>query len=538
MPFGEIRCGMTRVKTRTLVGLQNPVMGFIDPFQPERYLEFFRGGENYVQDPMPTEREYVEMCQLFGLDFVMHHAVPMSSDVGKLVERLDRHGLQYILGNEFYNFNGVFEDGCSRGDIDLELLRGARGLIGLLYDETEHLQIHSRYYHADNPYFHWADPNGGDMDDAEDAIFRAVSARVKACDKIPVYTEHVFPIMNHIMARAGCSPCPKIMKEEFNSLTMAVAMGAAKQYGRSFGICCDLWGPDLGQWFTRFWGMPGHSPQEFESSLKAAWLLCPSMMFVENVDALVRSGNNGLSLTEFGEVFRDFAAWRETQYRPYAFEGLRCKTAVIRSDDCIMSELGTFTRKGCFGADGFLPDSRNLSFIRVMHALMHKTAAAHSLTMHNCADYRLSAFRRYPWTKEELKELPLNNGIPDAPPSEHRCVYPLDEVLVFDEKVSADTVGNPELVILCSSRADRATAQTIETLMERGARAIAADWFRGLFSDDSDVLFVEDFQSKRFSALIERYLGDPTEWNVGFGEYTLSMREDNGFRYEIRKRAD
>lgn len=85
--------------------------------------------------------------------------------------------------------------------------------------------------------------------------------------------------MYHACARGGMNPCPKILKDEFQSVQISTAIGAAKQYARKMGICVDLWGQDVGEWFTRVWGFPGHSPGEFKSALELSYLMGPDFIF-------------------------------------------------------------------------------------------------------------------------------------------------------------------------------------------------------------------------------------------------------------------
>jgi len=47
--------------------------------------------------------------------------------------------------------------------------------------------------------------------------------------------EMVFPVFMHELARAGMHPAPKVLKESFNPLVLAIGMGAAQQYQR------ELW---------------------------------------------------------------------------------------------------------------------------------------------------------------------------------------------------------------------------------------------------------------------------------------------------------
>lgn len=109
--------------------------------------------------------------------------------------------------------------------------------LGLFYDETEHLQLHPEMYtqnhrqHSDSshPSHQWASTEGKNPQDIENNIVEAVRERIQNYGgDVSLYTEQVFPVMYHIFARGGFNLCPKVMKEEFQSLQLATALGAAK----------------------------------------------------------------------------------------------------------------------------------------------------------------------------------------------------------------------------------------------------------------------------------------------------------------------
>ncbi|MBW7461756.1 hypothetical protein K0U00_47665, partial [Paenibacillus sepulcri] len=158
-----------------------------------------------------------------------------------------------------------------------------------------------------------------------------------------------------------------IMKESFQPLQLGTALGAAKQYGCPMWICADLWGPDIGHWFTRISGFPGHSPQEFESALRMGYLMAPTHLFTENVDVLLHRMDNRFALTEFGEVWERFVkdyvpnhplAWRHSQ--------ADADIAVIVSED---SNYGQNDR--LYGNRELAAPQTSASLFAVWHLLSH-----------------------------------------------------------------------------------------------------------------------------------------------------------------------
>jgi len=64
------------------------------------------------------------------------------------------------------------------------------------------------------------------LDQAYDTTLKAYHALVTKYRDLgaPLTATHVFPVLFHLAARAGAIPCPKICKEEFSSVTMAMGM--------------------------------------------------------------------------------------------------------------------------------------------------------------------------------------------------------------------------------------------------------------------------------------------------------------------------
>ncbi len=525
---------------RMAIGVQNSVMGFADPFHPHTSTQFLRTGEQrqfLPQDPAPSQADYIALLKdMLGVDFIMHHAIPCDSELYKFIDTMENAGLRYILGNEFYSINGVYASGTARGDLPVNVVRRAQDgdeFQGLLYDETEHRQLHSKQYSALAEGYEWTDPNGKTALRIETDICAEVRDMRKKYGDCPVYCEHVFPLLYHVFARAGMRPCPKLLKEEYQPLQLAVALGAARQYGRRVGICVDLWGFDVGAWFTRLWGFPAHSPSEFESALWLAYHIAPDMMFVENIDALARNTAHGFELTEFGERFRNFIRKsRELPPLSHDHSDIRCTIAVIRSDDAYISADGNFDGGGRYGSRSLQPDERGNSFFQVMNALMHESASDRAITYFKSGWEKWPA-AAYPRTDETLARLPLLHGVEvECEETCHPIFHPMNSVLVFDQYVRPEHLEGAGLVIVCGSELAESTVQTVARATERGARAVIPRYFEEAFSsvlrDDGAWTVVENFKSSAFREAIAPWLGKKDEWRMRFGDKTLIIRNPSG----------
>lgn len=527
-------------RKKVLIGVQNSVIGFNDPFHPESCDSYLRTGEQQffsAQDPTPSVESYVKMLKRLGVDFYMHHAIPCEEETEKMIDVLTEAQIPFILGNEFYSINRVYAPGTGRGELSAELVQKAQKspyFKGLLYDETEHMQLHSSQYGKSGCY-QWADPHGKTADRVEQEIGDEIRSVSKRFHDAPMYSEHVFPVMFHTFSRAGIRPCPKLLKEEFQPLQLAVAMGAAKQYGRELGICIDLWGMDVGHWFMRLWGLPAHSPEEFKSGLRLAYYMSPSMMFVENMDALLRNTENGFVDTEFGEIFLEFIHDFVPKHPlDYSHLDVECDIAVIHADDACISKSGNFDGNGLFGSRDLLPDERVNSFIDVMYTLLHRTSSNRALTYH-LSEFGGFACSKYERTEETLSQLPLLHGVPKEEETLlHPIFHPLNRTLVFDQYVKPQDIGDARLLIVCGSRLGPSTVKTVAQKVQEGAVAVIPAYFEKDFAEalgqsgSGKWVVVPDFTGSEFQAAVQPYLGNQEEWKIRFKGKDLTIKNPSG----------
>lgn len=519
---------------KPLIGVQNSVMGWNDPFHPVTSERFMRTGEGRPfpsQDPTPTVDEYIHLLRQLGVDFYLHHSIPCDNEIIAMIDTLNRENIPFILGNEFFSINGPYAEGTKRGDYSSFVAAKAASsamFMGFLYDETEHRQIHSNIYRAEIGGYEWACPHDKSADTIESDIVSEIDKVKKKYFGAQLYSEQVFPIMYHTFSRGGMNPCPKILKEEFCPLQLAAAMGAAKQYGRKFNICVDLWGFDVGNWFTRLWGFPAHSPSEFKSALELGWQLSPYMMFVENIDILAQNTETGFRISEFGEILQDFKT-NYTSANPlkYSFDDLDCDIAIIRSDDSYISKSGNFGDSGMFGSNTLLPNEKSDTFIDVMYTLLHETSSDRALTYHK-SEYNEWPAGAYPRNAETLKTLPLVNGVGiDHEKTCHPIFHPLNSTLVFDQYVKPSDISGAELIILCGSRLASTTAKVIIDRVRSGAKAIIPNYFAEEFNQYSDIsdkiIIVNDFRGSDFKDSVAPYLGSADEWKIKFGTKYLKI---------------
>lgn len=523
------------------LGLQGPVIAWLDPWAGEASDSIMRTGTGTVypsQDPPPSPAEFIGALKEMGARFYVHHMMPDKTGQTELIRDIADSGLELCLGNEYGNINGPHAADTNRYDVpDDALAEAARSgtLTGLIYDEPEHLQINATQYRKDAFLPHWGSTDGPTLEHSQERMTAAVAARVGhvrslltlegvAPDSAPLVAEQVFPVLFHAHARGGMAVCPKIMKESFQSLQLSTALGAAKQYGADMWICADLWGPDVGPWFIRTSGFPGHSPEEYASALRMGYYMAPTHLFTENIDALLKYENGRFRKTEFGDVWHEFAR-RFVPAHPLSWthRDVDPDIAFIHADD------------GNYGQNERLYGNRRLpapettqSVFHVWHLLSRGAIPAHGSCMH----IRGYDFPRHRLKREVPKEkFPLETGWDPGDLSRtHPLFYPVHNVVVYDEAVEDRQLGKPKLIVAAGSRLSAGTLGAIRSRAEAGATVIVADWLvppewsasgkvgagvwlvTGSFLDDG-----------RVRETAEPFLGEPDCWMQRFGDTEVRM---------------
>lgn len=529
---------------RPLIGLQNSVMAFVDPLQtPELSYRIRRTGEGVdlpVQDGEPTRAQFFELLETFCVDFLLQHTMPYESEQLAFIDVMAGRDMKYLLGNEFGSINRIGQAGTNRGDFTAAVVDAAKkqpNFMGLLYDETEHIQLHPNIYKRDSEApttWQWADPSGKTLDQIENAVSDAVAKQATEFG-CKLFDENVFPVMYHAFARGGMNPVPKVLKEEYQSLQLASALGAAVQYGRMFGICVDLWGSDAGPWFTRMWGFPGHSPEEFKNALQVAWHFAPDFLFVENVDPLARySDHNGFALTEFGEIFREFIQdYVPNHPLPYRYSQAMADVALVRSDDALFDANGGFSGHRMYGSHELDIDSSITSIFRAWHLLSHGHIPA-SGPIWLLPDGK-SPKGHFPVTAQSVSALPLEHGVNiDGWVNGHDLFYPMNSVLVFDQHATSEQLAGARMIVAAGSRMTDSCAEAMLKCACRGTTLVSAPWLmpsgyrKSRKIGNGHLIITECFNESDLLEQTAPLLGSPDVWRQRFGNYMLEIRNASG----------
>jgi len=536
---------------KVLFGIQGPVVGFQDPWAAEASDRIMRTGTGAViasQDPRPEPRAYLAALRGLGADFLVHHLIPGSPADDAMYSDLSASGMEICLANEYGNVNGPWVPGTNRWDIPEAALRAAgRNCCGLLYDEPEHLQINAAQYRKDGWFPHWAATDGMSLDASRSAVEEAVRARMEAYGRtlaasglpaLPVVAEQVFPTMVHAFARAGMTPCPKIMKESFQSLALATALGASRQYGRELWICADLWGPDTGRWFTRLPGFPGHAPEEFASALRMGYLMGPERLFVENVDALARHQGGRFIHTAFGDALEDFLrGFVPAHPLGHGHGDAVAETAVVASDD------GAYGPRGTMFGNRTIPYGREIeSLFAIWHLLSCGAIPSHGSCMH---------IPGFPFPRQELKKavpvdrFPLPDGWTGGTlPPVHPLFYPLRNALRYDGYATEADLAPASLILAGGSSVSPPTLAAMERRAAAGATVVVGRWIvedasgnlrRGGRVGGGRWIVVESFLEEEAREAAYPFLPSDGVWRQSFGgtEVRIRPHDPRGFTLDF-----
>lgn len=264
----------------------------------------------------------LERARQFNVDFLDLHFGGKEDKLSAGLAKLDQAGVAYEL-----NFEGA-PIGWTPSDGLITDLSGRRGFLGFMLDEADHMQINAHwpvisYYGYKEKHF-FVETEGMDLLTARQAVFAELARRNQACTvgDIPAAVEFLFPVMMHTSAKAGLNLSPKILKETCGPAMLAVAMGAARQYGVDFWIDVDYW------WHNE---TIGHSAERFRSALQLAYWSGASRIYVEGGAAWSNGHPVGAQIERaYTEFLQDYVP---THPRDYDWRTFKPETAIIRYDD-------------------------------------------------------------------------------------------------------------------------------------------------------------------------------------------------------------
>lgn len=487
--------------------------------------------------------EHPQAAKLFeelGFNLWVMHFMPCGTDTSNYIRRINgwcaENNIDWIANLEAANWIASYKDGLGREwyqqpdgrhffrfpDDVLEELAASKKLLGLMFDEAEHMQNTCNPEFAErvgipglgHPFMY--DPKGDTLEQAADKFYLAVKAEGQRYRDmgLRLFTEHVFPVLFHPFAKAGYTAAPKILKESFSPVAIACAMGAAIQYNTELWITPDLWGMN---------GYPSHSPEAYRSALLLAYHLGADCIYTENLaydhenkgyGSLVHFTDDGYTVTPHGEMTKWFIHdYVPAHPRSYTFRELKPRVAIIRQPDACWGQDISWLPDTLFGHPDWHSTPTTKAWFSIWHLLTRGVVPKEGLTWH-C------------------------NVMTEKP---QQVFVPLDGVVVYDHLVGKEHLANKEVIFLTGIGISKPTLQAVQECVRTGTTCItlpslapedviAQTGDNGVIDDGKGRwLVTTDFLAESVREAVAPLLPEPDTIRYRFGktEVLLKMKDND-----------
>ncbi|MEN6386890.1 MAG: hypothetical protein ABFD79_17050 [Phycisphaerales bacterium] len=460
-----------------------------------------------------------------NVDFLMDHYYELQSarrdannkqnSVKKLTDLsafLQKNNISYIWNLEKANWTETFEYEKGKNFFEpepglhyfkappeiMEMFKKDSYLQNVCYDEIDHMQLTNNKFINDEktgdiPAL--VNTTGMDFIQAYEAIYKKTKllSDYYAQYDVKCEAEMVWPVMHHIFAKAGWIISPKLLKESFNPVPIAMALGAAIEYEASG---CDIdFNPDL--WFCSHY--PGHSVDSLKSALIAAHWLGATKIYVENLDYInikktihqpdkakdfdyssAEQGDhhpdaegikgslvsyldaNNVKLTKYGEIAKWYSGeYRYSHPREYTWRDARCKIAIVRFPDSCWGQKGTFFGDTLLGAKNLHSNETTEAWFKIWNMLTDNTIPDTGISFH------------IPQVREAVRAGGVGKDNKWGP----RFFCPIPPVLVFDHRIGDEQpefdFRGAEVIFLTGVNVTPATQHLLQQQVSAGKVCIS-----------------------------------------------------------------
>jgi hypothetical protein len=320
--------------------------------------------------------------------------------------------------------------------------------------------------------------------------------------------EFVFPVLHHLVARAGFVPTPKYLMDGITPVNVAVGMGASKEYGLRYWAHVDLWGQGK---------YPGHTPEELRSALLYTYWTGAEHTTIENLaynGSLYSETSTGIELSPLGRAARDFRReYLPAHPRTIHFEDFSPEIIIVRFPDSDWGQTptGTWVTGYLYGAPNLLPDEETRYWIKIWHVISHGTMPIEALSYVN-----------------------------PAVTQPFRLMFPVNNVAVYDH-LAADPMlyKSARLVFLTGKLISATCMSTLKHLVRTQGITIvtttrlAPNDLRskptGAYAEHKDGegrwIITDDVTQPEVVRLLQPYLGSPNQLRYVFGNTEVSFTQ-------------
>jgi len=238
----------------------------------------------------------------------------------------------------------------------------------------------------------------------------------------------------HTAALAGLNLSPKLLKETCGPAMLAVAMGAARQYGVDFWIDVDYW------WHNE---AVGHSAERFRSALLLAYWSGATHIYVEGSARWAQEISVGADIES---SYTDFIqSYVPAHPRPYTWRDFRPQTAIIRFDDTCFDDRQKYLGEYPGPLYGHLPAGpENTEWLSLWSLLSHGFVRTDSVS--------------HQWEARRFNSRTL--------------FAPLHNVAVYDHEVGYQTLAGLRLIFLTGAAIGADTMAAVQRCVSEGATCV------------------------------------------------------------------
>lgn len=432
-------------------------------------------------------------------------------------------------------------------DASIRAASASRRFRGVVIDEVEHARL-MNYHHSP-----LADPNTWKTlpEAYAGAIegYKKLDAKLKAAGAPVATATHVWPVLEHVAARAGFTVCPKICKELYSSVSFAIGMGAAKQYGTELWADVDLW----------FWDLiPGHSAEEMKCNLLMAYWLGADLVYIEGCGYNLRpAGKQGIpfslvnltqsetyQLTPHGEVLRWFCReYLPAHPRKWTFRDVRPNIAIVRfPDSCHGQRYVTGFEDNLYGSKNIHSDRDTEAWLAIWNLITFGNTGRDGLTFFKapCASYG--------YQRGVQKDVAASYLTRPVQAGSHSFFVPLTGAVVYDHLAGYDLLKGVPLIFVTGKEVSDETAKAIEKCVQEGSKCVVwgplakrfgiSDWKSGVKlvpKGKGEFIVTDDFQLPAVYSEVISLLGRPDEIRYRFGDDSVVLKRvtDNDVSVEF-----
>jgi hypothetical protein len=483
-----------------------------------RYVNYYVTTNPTLETPeSETNEAIMALCDRLGLDFSIacHHLNPAQDTVRKAARR--------------ERFEGV------------------------VFDELAHIRLMNPRFAAVPPENMLADPASfTSLDRAYEKTldgYRKLKAQFDALGAPRVTATHVWPELLHLAARAGFTPCPKICKEFYSPVSLAVGMGAAKEYGRDLWVDCDMWYFQL---------IPGHAPEEVWCNLLLAYWLGADLVYLEGSGYnLLPAGKQGTpfslmnellpdryQLTPHGEMLQRFCKdYLPSHPRAWTFRDVKPIAAIIRFEDGDYGQRSWGGNK-LYGSAQLEPDGDTAAWLTLWNVLTHGATGNDGLA------YFKGSVAHPSRAPEDHNELTPSCWTQPEAAAVHSFFVPLNGVVVYDSLADYSLLADVPLLFLTGKEVSPKTMAALRRCVKEGAVCVAwgplaarngfSQWEEGVLivpEGEGRFVITDDFAAPEAVAEYASFIGRPDEVRYRFGAHEVVLRRvaNNEIEVEVKQ---